>query len=243
MTTIEVRGERDGLILTLPDAPPLAAARAALADRLAGAGPFFDGARLTLDIGARVLAPTDLDALVALLESSGVTLVALRGSDPESRAAARERGIALPFVPTRTAAPAPAPVAAPEGSGALLLRRTVRSGQVVHHSGAVVVIGDVNPGAEIRAGGDVVVWGALRGRVHAGMVEGSGAVVCALSLTPGQLRIGDVLAVGGEPEHPRRWRRRIRGPELARVREGAIELVAWQRATDNAREQQGRGLR
>ena len=49
----------------------------------------------------------------------------------------------------------------------LFLRRTVRSGQAIHHHSNVIVLGDVNPGAEIIAGGDIIVWGVLRGMVHA----------------------------------------------------------------------------
>ncbi|MBI4770229.1 MAG: septum site-determining protein MinC, partial [Chloroflexi bacterium] len=51
---------------------------------------------------------------------------------------------------------------------AVLVRRTLRSGRSVRHPGHVVIIGDVNPGAEIVAGGDIVVWGRLRGVVQAG---------------------------------------------------------------------------
>ena len=59
----------------------------------------------------------------------------------------------------------------------------------------MLVLGDVNPGAEVVAGGSVVVWGRLRGVVEAGQAEGSGpAVVCALDLAPTQLRLGTALA-------------------------------------------------
>ena len=44
---------------------------------------------------------------------------------------------------------------------AVFLQRTLRSGQSVRHPGHVVVLGDVNPGAEIIAGGHVLVWGRV----------------------------------------------------------------------------------
>ena len=50
----------------------------------------------------------------------------------------------------------------------LLVRRTLRSGQRVRFDGNVVVLGDVNPGAEITARGDIVVMGWIRGLAHAG---------------------------------------------------------------------------
>ena len=109
-----------------------------------------------------------------------------------------------------------------EGSEGLLVRRTVRSGQVVRHPGHVVVIGDVNAGAEIVAGGDVVVWGKLRGVVHAGAMGDEEAVVCALWMAPIQLRIGKHVArppEGGELTEM--------STEMATVKVDAIETVNW----------------
>ena len=106
----------------------------------------------------------------------------------------------------------------------VLVRRTLRSGQVVQHPGHVVVIGDVNPGAEIIAGGDIVVWGKLRGIVHAGATGDDGAVVCALSLTPLQLRIGNHIARAPEGREglPER-------PEMASVQDGEIVAEPWEK--------------
>jgi len=84
----------------------------------------------------------------------------------------------------------------------------------------VVVIGDVNPGAEITAGGNVIVWGRLRGVVHAGAGGDEEAVVCALDLAPTQLRIAGHIAVSPE-------RRKDPGPEIARIREGQLIADTW----------------
>ena len=106
----------------------------------------------------------------------------------------------------------------------VLIRRTLRSGQVVQYPGHVVVIGDVNPGAEIIAGGDVVVWGKLRGIVHAGATGDDEAVVCALSLAPLQLRIGNHIARApeGREDVPER-------PEMASVQDGEIVAEPWEK--------------
>ena len=58
-----------------------------------------------------------------------------------------------------------------------------------------VVLGDVNPGAEIIAEGDVVVFGALRGLAHAGAGGERTARIWALSIEPNQIRIADLVAV------------------------------------------------
>jgi len=84
-----------------------------------------------------------------------------------------------------------------------------------------VVIGDVNPGAEIIAGGDIVVWGRLRGVAHAGAAGDTAAVVCALDLSPTQLRIADSIAISpGRQREPR--------PEMARLKDGQIIAERWQ---------------
>jgi septum site-determining protein MinC len=105
---------------------------------------------------------------------------------------------------------------------AALAPRTLRSGQVVRYAGHVVVMGDVNAGAEIIAAGDVLVWGRLRGVVHAGASGNDNAIVGALSFAPTQLRIGKHIARAPDEYEPQ-----PRGPELARVRDGRIVIEAW----------------
>ena len=83
------------------------------------------------------------------------------------------------------------------------------------------MLGDVNAGAVITAGGDVVVWGKLRGTVHAGVYGDEAAVVCALDLAPTQLRIAGYITISPEE------RRRKPKPEKALVRNNRIEAEAW----------------
>jgi septum site-determining protein MinC len=85
----------------------------------------------------------------------------------------------------------------------------------------VALIGDVNPGGEIVAGGNIVVWGKLRGTAHAGALGDDTAVVCALQLAPSQIRIGSYIA--RPPE-----RGSLPGaPEMASVQEGDIVVERW----------------
>jgi septum site-determining protein MinC len=113
-------------------------------------------------------------------------------------------------------------VPADDPEAGLIARRTLRSGQQLRHPGSIAVIGDVNPGAEIVAGGDIVVWGKLRGTAHAGAMGNESAVVCALELTPTQLRIAQYFARSPE------GRRRKYQPEVARIREGKIVAESWE---------------
>ena len=96
-------------------------------------------------------------------------------------------------------------------------RGTVRGGQSIQQVGNIVVVGDVNPGAELVATGDVVVFGALRGTAHAGAQGDRAARVLALELAPTQLRIATCIAAGDDA--------RRREPEEARI-EGESIVIA-----------------
>ena len=69
--------------------------------------------------------------------------------------------------------------------------RIVRSGQVLKVPGDLLLIGDVNPGGTVMAGGNIFVMGILKGIAHAGCNGNEEAVIAASSLKPSQLRIGE----------------------------------------------------
>ena len=75
---------------------------------------------------------------------------------------------------------------------------TLRSGESLEAEGDVLLLGDVNPGAKISAGGDVLVWGRLLGIAHAGNTGNNQAKIIALQLRPLQLRIANKVARGPE---------------------------------------------
>lgn len=100
---------------------------------------------------------------------------------------------------------------------------TLRGGQALHHPGNIVVIGDVNPGTELVATGDIVVFGRLRGVAHAGAQGNAHARVYALRLDATQLRIATCIAAdGGE-------RTTTMQAEVALVRDGRITIVPFER--------------
>ncbi len=76
----------------------------------------------------------------------------------------------------------------------LYIHRTLRSGQSISSEGNIVIIGDVNPGAEIIAKGDITVWGILAGIAHAGSDGNNYSKIRALKLNAIQIRIGNVFA-------------------------------------------------
>lgn len=76
----------------------------------------------------------------------------------------------------------------------LYIQRTLRSGQSLTADGNIVIIGDVNPGSEIKAVGDITVWGILGGIAHAGIEGNQFAKIRALKMNAIQIRIAEVFA-------------------------------------------------
>jgi septum site-determining protein MinC len=188
---------------------------------------FFHGARISLDIEAIDLTTQDLEALQNELLSRDIHLRAIYSTSETTRASASELGIAH-SLPSDRAEDIDEPSFAPElpSEEAILFQGTLRSGQSIHYPGHVIVLGDVNPGSEIIAGGNVIVWGRLRGTVHAGATGDEVAVVCALDLSPTQLRIGSYIAVS--PER----RKRVK-PEVVRIHDGQLVAEDWQESRRN----------
>ncbi|MCC6933728.1 MAG: septum site-determining protein MinC [Deltaproteobacteria bacterium] len=108
-----------------------------------------------------------------------------------------------------------------EDANARIYYGTLRSGQKLESPFSLVVVGDVNPGADLIAGGDIIVLGALRGTAHASAYddEGVNRVIIAHRMQPMQLRIGSVISRGsGEPVH---------GPEIARIDDRRIIVESF----------------
>ena len=70
---------------------------------------------------------------------------------------------------------------------------SIRSGQKEEYPGSIVVCGDVNPGGEVVAGGNVIVVGSLRGLAHAGANGNMMAMISANSIDVTQIRIGNLV--------------------------------------------------
>ncbi len=73
---------------------------------------------------------------------------------------------------------------------------TVRSGEYLYSHNDLLILGDVNPGAIVSAGGNIIIWGRLLGIAHAGREGNYKATISALQLRPVQLRIANKVARG-----------------------------------------------
>lgn len=218
-TKVQIKGIREGLLITVYD-EDWSEAKAALQEQVKEQSDFLQGARLILDVGNHVIRAAELGQLQDMLTEDGLTLWAVLSRSPVTERNAQSLGLATRInkpLPERSTHPIETALT---GEHAVLVRRTLRSGFSLQHSGHVIVIGDANPGSEIIAGGNVVVWGRLRGMVHAGADGNEQAVVCAMDLAPTQLRIAGLIAT--TPKRTGQIQ-----PEMAHIVDGQVVAEPW----------------
>lgn len=220
---VQLKGIREGLLVVLGegDWQELSQSLLELIDQQK---EFLRGGKLYIDVGNQVLHAAELGRLRDTISERGISLWGILSSSSTTEQTAQTLGLSTRLSRQSektafrgTAAPS---TKVQNGEAAVLVQRTLRSGYSLHFEGHVVVIGDVNPGAEIVAGGSVIVWGNLRGMVHAGADGNADATVCALDLDPTQLRIGEV--VWNAPKRTGKT-----SPGLARIVDGEIATQFW----------------
>ena len=212
------KGTKEGLLVVIPRNQSIDALTRDLEQKLSRRDHFFAGAKAILDLGDRSLDDDIIVQLTDVLQRHGLKLTKVVGPFgirmkelQEPRIHEKEPGMDDNIL---------LPTALPEET--LLLRRTIRSGQQATAPGNLVILGDVNPGAEVMAGGDIIVVGALRGLAHAGAPNNEQAVVVAFRLSPTQLRIANMITRSPDG--------RSRGPnvpEIARIRDGTIVIESY----------------
>lgn len=228
---ISIKGIRDGLLITVSSLPAYENLLQELTVEVEAKKTFLRGSRVVLEVGGRLLNRDQVTALQELFAQNGMALWAVLSKREATREATRDLGLAtrLPgSVMDLQGNGRPEP-AIPLGqrqeqtvpANALLIKETLRSGRAIYYEGHIIIMGDVNPGAEVVADGDVIVWGKLRGLVHAGATGDLQARVCALDLSPTQLRIANQIAITPKSK------RHTPVPEMAVIRDNQIIAEAW----------------
>jgi len=98
-----------------------------------------------------------------------------------------------------------------------VIKHTLRAGQYAESDGTIIIIGDVNPGAEVKAGENVIVYGIIKGRVEAGSNGDKNAYIVALDFEPVQIKIGSKIATSPAGHLKRQLR-----PQKAFIHEDSI---------------------
>ncbi|MBO8229495.1 septum site-determining protein MinC [Prochlorococcus marinus str. MU1404] len=103
----------------------------------------------------------------------------------------------------------------------ILHQGTIRSGDRISSNGNLCIIGDVNPGGIVSAKKNIYVWGKLLGIAIAGKGGNNNASITSLYLSPLQLRIADVIAIGPK-DKPKNYY-----PEIAVIEKQTINIKPY----------------
>ena len=215
---IKIKGENDGLMLEFPPDLSFLEIVEELSRKLdSGSGFFLRGTLVR--VPRNRFSKEELAELQELFRTHGLICrlekpVPMRSASP------------VPPSPTPAAAsvsPQEAMQDAPELQRMLVIDKTLRGGQAVETEGSVIVFGNVNPGAQITAGGSVDIRGTCRGLVHAGAAGDSTAFIIADHLMPTQIRIANYVA--RSPDEPEDFGK----AERAYVKDGQIVIEPIER--------------
>ena len=255
---VKISGRGVLVNLQIDDSVPVEMACRSLRDRLASNRHLYANGEVLVDIGQRILSDDAQERIRKVIESESGLIIKQFWCDPDVLAHERDRISDLMNLHAGTALlvngpesdcqidgdesePEPEPSTEVddevEPSSRLqrqsvpadIVRGTCRAGEVFEFPGNVVVVGNVNPGAQIIAQGDILVFGTLRGTAHAGAGGDSTAVILAMAAAAPQLRIGEYLAdddaTGGIAG--RRQEDSDGSPIIARVQNRAVHVSPY----------------
>jgi len=237
------KGTKGGLVVILDGRQEFAVLAAKLREKLKSATAFFKDAKVIVNVASRRLDETEVRCLQDIISAQhGLHLLEIV-NEPEVSEDTEDFDLfpddnEVFFTPDGGMAAGPELERGKAGevrpserkleeketgdSNTLLVKRTLRSGQHIRYDGSVAVLGDVNPGAEIIASGDIVVLGSFRGVAHAGATGNVRAIVAAFRLNPTQLRIANIItrSPDGDSTGPA-------APEIARIKDGKVVIEAF----------------
>ena len=211
---IKIKSDRNRIMLIPDPSLPFQDITDYLKGKLGESKHFFHGSRIVLDLQKRPFRAEEIRKLKEILhEIVGADLEEVRLGDGFQGLlnwASRTMGVTVhtEMVP-ETSSPQ-----------AMVISQTCRSGMRIESEAECVILGDVNPGAEVVAEKDIIIMGKLRGTAHAGCRGDRNARIWALGIEPNQLRIADLIAIPPSETHSKEVRM-----EVAEVRDDRIYVT------------------
>lgn len=169
---VAIKGTRQGLIICLDPDCNYEELKISLIDKMESAQGFFNGAKFALQ-PCKHLDVTEKKQLENICQKYGLV--------PNPNA----------FWPPIQQQDRPNQNQHPDGEQTLLVQRTLRSGHRVTYPGHITILGDVNPGAEVVAGGNIIIMGTCAGSIHAGAGHKPESFVIAIGFKQAQICIAD----------------------------------------------------
>lgn len=218
---IQIKGIREGLLINAENGT-WDDRKSALLTMVKQKESFFKGARVCLDVNDTSLRVKQITQLSDQLSDLDVTLWAILSTSETTVNNARVLAL-------ETSLPAKKEIKDTKesndriennGEKAVLVNKTLRAGYKVESLDHVIIIGDVNPGAEIVSAGNIIIWGKLKGSAIAGAEGNLKAVICAMELRPTQLRIGAKV-------FPPQQKKGKTFPEVAFIDNNECKIELW----------------
>ena len=205
--SVALKGNKEGLSLFLNEELDFLTLKEHLVKKLESSRLFFQGAKVT-SIQGKSLSVEEKEEIKTIINTNFGMVVEEK---TEERCVTDRESIKSDSLTMDT-----------DGEMTKFIRTTIRSGQSIKYEGNVVIIGDVNPGGEVIAGGNICVMGALRGMAHAGAKGNESAFVVAFTLLPTQLRIANIIS---RPPDNEQITPSV--PELALVRNSSVVIELY----------------
>ena len=191
---VKLKGNRGGLQLVFAPNADFESIRSDIQRKLEEGSKFFRRGT-EIQIAPGVLSEANESVLRKLFHQHGVLFRVEAPIEPPPKPARASRAaVAAPEPYPQPVAAAPKAIPQMEEPQMQVVNRTIRSGQEIKTPGSVMICGNVNPGAQIIAGGSIDVRGACKGMVHAGAYGDTSAFIVADQLMPTQIRIADRIA-------------------------------------------------
>ncbi len=218
---IQIKGIREGLLINAENGS-WEDRRTEILNMVKQKETFFKGARVCLDVNDSPLRVKQITQLRDQLSDLDVTLWAILSTAETTISNAKVLGLetSLPAKKEVKEAKESSERVESTGEKAVLVNKTLRAGYKVESMDHVIIVGDVNPGAEIVSAGNIIIWGKLKGSAIAGAEGNTKAVICAMELRPTQLRIGEKV-------FPPQQKKGKTFPEVAYIENDECKIELW----------------
>lgn len=184
--SIVIKGNKYGLTLFINEESTMDTIKAELIEKLEQAKKIFSEGNIGISFDGKSLSTVEKQEIIELInDNSKLNVVCIVDEDASSKDN---------FKHAVEATLANTVINSNDDNIGCFHKGTIRSGQSLESETSIVVIGDVNPGANLIAKGNIIVLGALKGNAFAGAGGDASAFVVALKMNPMQIRIADVIA-------------------------------------------------
>jgi septum site-determining protein MinC len=219
---VKLKGNRGGLQLVFAPNADFESIRDDIQRKLEEGSRFFRRGT-EIQIAPGVLSEANEAVLRKLFHRHGVLFRVEEPVEPPPRPKTEQKPAAPPKPKPEPIVEPPKAIPSMDEPQMLVVNRTIRSGQEIKTPGSVMICGNVNPGAQIIAGGSIDIRGACKGLVHAGAYGDTSAFIVADQLMPTQIRIADRIA------QPPENMKKPQAAERASIKDGKIVIEPMER--------------